>query len=795
MSGPVNYDDVISQLANAGLIIQHLEIGRMRRCQVQGSKERKGWYAIHEVTMDGGDLLLVGSYGIWQGANNNATKIELKKQKLTDDQKSAIKTRLADDKRRAEAARRREQDSAAKRAEMVWRKAATEGQSEYLKRKQVQAHGIRYTESGALVIPMTDSYGKIHGLQFILPAGHPRKKKTGRDKEFWPVGMGMRGHYFLIGAPVNILLIAEGYATAASLHAATGLPCAVAFNANNLLPVAEALRRRYPHVGIVMCADDDYIQKCTPCGEMTLVDSSPDCEHCGKPHGKNNAGQINAGAAALAVNGKWLAPVFTIDRERKKITDFNDLHVLEGLHLVRSQIEAVTVELWAGAKVAQLTTTIEGAGQALKSLLSVPEAVDRFSLIYGAGGSLFDHQENALISKTDVLDICVDHAWREWKLNMERKVVRLSEVGFDPTGNDLRIKCNIWGGWPTKPRAGSCEILLDLLRTLCSLEENSSETIYQWVLKWLAYPIQHPGAKMRSALIFHGPQGAGKNLFFEAYAAIYGKYGRVIGQAELEDKFNDWASGMLFMIADEVVARQELYHTKNKIKALITGEYIRINPKNVAAHDERNHVNIVFLSNEKQPAVLEKDDRRFAVIWTPEKLPDNYYADVAEEIKAGGIDALHDYLLNLELGNFNEHTKPPVTRSKQDLIDINLDSVERFMTDWTNGDLGLPVVPCSSEDIYKAYNGFCKRNGVTRPRELNQVIGNIAKTPGWDKDRPRVYRDMHYRGDLTQVSMVIPPDPLISIDQRKQDGQKTSEWLTVCYLEFRNKLGGPTDDR
>lgn len=34
------------------------------------------------------------------------------------------------------------------------------------------------------------------------------------------------------------------------------------------------------------------------------------------------------------------------------------------------------------------------------------------------------------------------------------------------------------------------------------------------------------------------------------------------------------------MIADEVVARSDVYHIKNKLKALITGYSIRINPKN-----------------------------------------------------------------------------------------------------------------------------------------------------------------------------------------------------------------------
>ena len=52
----------------------------------------------------------------------------------------------------------------------------------------------------------------------------------------------------------------------------------------------------------------------------------------------------------------------------------------------------------------------------------------------------------------------------------------------------------------------------------------------------------------------------------------------------------------------------------------VMGEQIRINPKNMAAYWEANHVNMVFLSNEAMPVVLEDDDRRHAVIWTPEQL-------------------------------------------------------------------------------------------------------------------------------------------------------------------------------
>jgi putative DNA primase/helicase len=790
MSVAVNYDDLLLQLKDAGLIIKDLVIGKMTRCMYGKTKERKGWYSLHEIQKDDGDTLIVGSYGVWQGNNNNAQKVVLTKQNLSDDQKAAIKKRYIEDRKNAEAARQREINSAAKRAAKMWLKLSATGESEYLKRKGVGGHGVRYTDTGSTVIPAMDNSGIVYGLQFILPANHKRKAKTGRDKEFWPYGMEMRGKYFIIGgSPRNILLVAEGYATAATLFEATGHPVAIAFNANNLLPVAENLSKRFKRVKILVCADDDYIQKCGACEQFTHMDQGENCEHCGNPHGKNNAGVSSADAAALSVGGKWITPVFTVDREGKKITDFNDLHLREGLHVVQQQIEqALHLHGWASDVSAKVSAIATGAGEALKPLLDVEDAVERYSLIYGAGGTMFDHQESALIPKSDVMDICVDHCWKEWKLHALRKVVRLSEVGFDPTDNDKNIRCNLWGGWPTKPKKGPHDVLLDLLRYLCSgEEENNSTAIYEWVLKWLAYPIQHRGAKMRTALIFHGPQGVGKNLFFEAYAAIYGKYGRIIGQAELDDKFNDWASGKLFMIADEVVARQELFHLKNKIKTLITGENIRINPKNVAAHDERNHVNLVFLSNETQPLVLEKDDRRFAVLWVPEKLPEEMYKLVADEINSGGIAALHDFMLNLDLGDFSEHTKPPMTQSKQDLIEINLDSVQRFIADWMSGDAGLKLIPCHSEDLYRAYQQWSRRNGVARPRELSQFIGTIAKMRGWKKGRPRVCTNYNGDGEQTQISMVSPPEHLIPEKYHKGDKSQI-KWLTECYLDFRQDL-------
>src|ERR1044072_2830654 len=130
-----NYDDVLGQLRDAGLILDSLDTsGRMVRCKVEGAREKRGWYALHELKTSGGDVLIVGTYGVWRGNENGATKVELRKRdsEFTSEQREALKRRLAEDGKRAEATRRREAERAAARASAAWAKALPDGESDYL---------------------------------------------------------------------------------------------------------------------------------------------------------------------------------------------------------------------------------------------------------------------------------------------------------------------------------------------------------------------------------------------------------------------------------------------------------------------------------------------------------------------------------------------------------------------------------------------------------------------------------------------------------------------------------------
>ena len=796
-----NYDDVMSQLQLAGLIIdKQLSFdAKIQRWKIDGEdREKRGWTKLREWTSKSGKTYIVGAFGIWHGNDDGYTKLDISKDKtsaLTEEDWRAIKAAHKEAERKLAEVRRVEVKRAGQWAGSVWGKCIPCESHEYLSNKQIQPHGLRILPdsfekinltgidesnfnrlkfaAGALVVPMHDAKGALCGLQFIYAKGHPRRAKIERDKEFWPAGMAMGGTFGLIG-PVRragIMLIAEGYATAASLHEATGQTVAYAFSANNLLKAGKQLAKEYSLLRILFCADDDY-----------LTEGNPGCTAA-------------ANATAEIERSAWIKPTFPVDeagndlRAGKKLTDFNDLHVMTGLPLMLAdQINAKLDELkWRDAKIrAETTARGEGERDALKSVLTVDEAVERFALVFGGKGTMFDYQEHILVPKADVLDILPEHGWRD--MRSIKKVVRMNEVGFDPACTDKRIICNLWGGWPTVPKQGGCDCLLELLEYLCREEENH-RILFEWVLKWIAYPIQHPGAKMKTALVFHGPQGTGKNLFFEAVMAIYGEYGRIVDQAAIEDKFNDWASRKLFMIADEVVARQELYHVKNKLKSFVTGEWIRINPKNVAAHDERNHVNLIFLSNENTPLVLEKDDRRNTVIHTPEKLSQEFYQQVRDEINAGGIPALHHYLLHIDLGDFDEHSKPPMTRAKEDLIEVSLDSAQRFVLEWQHGEIeDAPFVPCQGSQLYVIYKRWCDKNGERSPRSQAQFIGALKNMPRWRAGQPlQTFENLNDK-TVKSRKMVIPPDEMLATSPNciPKEGKTQAEWLTECFFKFSN---------
>ena len=296
---------------------------------------------------------------------------------------------------------------------------------------------------------------------------------------------------------------------------------------------------------------------------------------------------------------------------------------------------------------------------------------------------------------------------RMWMQSDKRREVKVEQVVFDPSGKCGPECINLFGGLDMVPMQGVYQPIVDLLEHLV----DGDIDVREWILDWIAYPLQNPGAKMPTSVIMHGDEGSGKNLFWEIVQAIYGEYGSVVGQDQLESKFNDYLSKKLFIIGDEVLSRQEMRHLKGKLKAMISGKTLQIETKMMPVRPEANHVNLVFLSNELQPNALDASDRRHLVVWTPVKKDRPYYQAVVECADKGGREAFYFELKRRDLTKFDPYAPPPMTAAKTDLIDLGRPNPERFYLAWRAGDLPVPFNTCSVGQAYRLYKRWASIQG------------------------------------------------------------------------------------
>lgn len=294
------------RLREAGLLVDQVEPdGLLHRCGTTGKPNSHD--GAYKAFLDVPASIWwknwrTGDEGSWCGVSGKD---------MTAAEREALKARIAEAKEVAAKEQAERCTKAAELAGKLWEAAhATTDAHPYLARKEVPAFGLRQAQDGRLMVPVLDAAGAPQSLQFIDADGEKRFLSGGRTA----------GGYFPLpardGSKDGPLLIAEGYATAASLHLSTGYAALVAFNAGNLLTVARMARKQYPDREIILCADNDV--------ETRKPDGTP-----------WNPGEEAAAKAAASIGGKLaICPA-----HGGRATDFNDLHRARSLEAVRQAVE------------------------------------------------------------------------------------------------------------------------------------------------------------------------------------------------------------------------------------------------------------------------------------------------------------------------------------------------------------------------------------------------------------------------------------------------------------------------
>lgn len=266
----IRTDSLNEAMAQVGLAIPpglDVQAGAIRRFDdPEGSKGNKAAWV--RPFPDG----LGAVFGNWR-TDQSYTWQKIRDRAMSKAETQVFRQQIEASRKEAESAREADYNAAAEKALRQWEAASPATDAPYLRHKVIQPHGTRQ-QGQSLLVPVLDAQGAIQSLQTIQPDGSKRFLSGGR----------MAGGRFWIGEPGPVIVIAEGFATASAIHEAAHVPVVVAFNAGNLLRVAQDVCKAYPKAHIILAGDEDIHPE------------------------RENVGRLKATAAARAVDGKALFP-------------------------------------------------------------------------------------------------------------------------------------------------------------------------------------------------------------------------------------------------------------------------------------------------------------------------------------------------------------------------------------------------------------------------------------------------------------------------------------------------------
>lgn len=304
-------------MAEQGLFLegQLIADGVIHRYSADAKKNKLDeWYVAYEGYTLRNNPYLSCIFGSWSKGEQYEYKSYDQDIRFDEYEKKELRQVVQNQRLRVEQEVKISYDNVAKEAQKLWAGYFEEPPSEeyrkYAKIKNIDlVGGVRFGINPwghpAIVVPIKNVTGDIRSLQYIS------SDSNGQSYKSFFAGGEKKGNFHIIGSVVEqegILFVAEGYATAASVHEATNKPVVIAFDAGNLEKVVENIKNKFPHAVIILAGDDDDI------------------------------GRKKAINVAEKFGCRTVFPYFPADKKRDGDKDFNDLYQSCGVHEVRNQL-------------------------------------------------------------------------------------------------------------------------------------------------------------------------------------------------------------------------------------------------------------------------------------------------------------------------------------------------------------------------------------------------------------------------------------------------------------------------
>ena len=304
------------------------------------------------------------------------------------------------------------------------------------------------------------------------------------------------------------------------------------------------------------------------------------------------------------------------------------------------------------------------------------------------------------------------------------------------------------------------------------------------LLSYLATLVQHKGRKVRWCPVLIGCEGNGKTVFIRCIEHAIGlAYTHLPDARDIDNKFNAWLSGKLFIGVEEIHAGGRV-DISEALKPMITNPRGPIQAKGVDQVTQDNYANFICCSNHEDAVIKTKNDRRYAIMLTAQSQASDinrdgmggaYFPNLYSWLEKEGYEIVNYYLQNYKIEEeFNPLTlchRAPDTSGMAVAIKASMSPAE--------------------QEVYEAVQseriGF--KGGFISSYRLTELFSeNRLKIP--KQKYTRILRELGFSPHKAlangRTNRLIPQEDRTKIRIYTQEGAdeyKTPEEVTAAYLD------------
>jgi hypothetical protein len=245
---------------------------------------------------------------------------------------------------------------------------------------------------------------------------------------------------------------------------------------------------------------------------------------------------------------------------------------------------------------------------------------------------------------------------KEWIA--DPKIRTYENLVYKPKQEVSEESYNIFTDFDCQSKEGS----INTIQSILKLISNNENEVFEYIEKWVAHLIQKPYEKAGTSIIIQGEQGVGKDTYFDFIGKMLGEYFFNTGNAENDvfSRFNGHLKKTLLIKFEEASFMTNKNHA-DKLKNLITCQSQPFEDKGAGIVKLDSYVRLVMTTNAEVPVSIEQSDRRFVLVKaSSEKIGDlEFWNNIHTELaKKETLEAYYNYLLNLDLTDFNPKHRP-----------------------------------------------------------------------------------------------------------------------------------------